>query len=395
MPSKVLVTGLVASLLVAGACSSGSGTSATASSATPGASATATGNATTQQTTAAANAFLATLSAEQKDTVSFDWTDTAQKQRWSNFPPVAFQRAGLQWKDLGQASQDAFLKIMQASLSAEGYNRVLAEWAADDANAAATGQSDLFGKQYYYVAIIGAPTDAGPWMYQFGGHHLAVNATVAGGRISVTPSFIGDQPASYTDAGGKTVRPLGDIEDEAFALVNSFDDTQKKAAVLGDTPINLVLGPGEDGKTIATEGLPLSQMNPQQQAAAVKLISHYTGLADDTDAAARLDEIKAGLAQTAFAWYGPTTAGQPAYFRFTGPTLVIEYAPQGGGGPGGGQGGPPSGGAPPSGAAPGGAGGGAGGGDAAAGAAISGATIDHIHGVYRDPTNEYGSKYAS
>jgi len=148
-----------------------------------------------------------------------------------------------------------------------------------------------------------------------------------------------------------------------------------------------VLGPGEDGKTIAAEGPPLSQMNPQQQAAAGKLIGHYTGLADDTDAAARLDEVKAGLEQRAFAWYRTTTAGQPAYFLFTGPTLVIEHAPQGGGGPGG----RPIGGAPPSGAAP----GGAGGGDAGAGAAITGATIDHIHGIYRDPTNEYGSKYAS
>lgn len=390
MPRKLVVTGVVASLLVAGACASGGGTSTATSTAATSTAAATSNSATTQRTTAATDAFLATLSAQQKDTVSFEWTDTAQKQRWSNFPPVAFQRAGLQWKDLGQPSQDAFLKIMQASLSAEGYNRVLAEWAADDANAAATGQSDLFGKQYYYVAIIGTPTDASPWMYQFGGHHLAVNATVAGGRVSVTPSFIGDQPASYTDGSGNTVRPLGDIEDEAFALVNSLDDTQKKAAVLGDTPINLVLGPGEDGKTIAAEGLPLSQMNAAQQAAAVKLISHYSGLVDDADAAARLDEIKAGLAQTTFAWYGPTTAGQPAYFRFTGPTLVIEYAPQGGG-PGGGQGGPPSGGAPPSGAAP----GGAGGGDAGAGAAITGATIDHIHGIYRDPTNEYGSKYAS
>src|SRR5689334_22584890 len=270
MPRKLLVTGVVASLLMAAACSSRSDTSVATSttSASSGAATTSTSSATTRQTTAAANAFLATLSAEQKDTVSFEWTDTAQKQRWSNFPPVAFQRAGLQWEDLGQPSQDAFLKIMQASLSTEGYNRVLAEWAADDANAAATGQSDLFGKQYYYVAIIGTPTDAGPWMYQFGGHHLAVNATVAGGRVSVTPSFIGDQPASYTDGSGNTVRPLGDIEDEAFALVNSLDDTQKKAAVLGDTPINLVLGPGEDGKTIAAEGLPLSQMNAAQQAAA-------------------------------------------------------------------------------------------------------------------------------
>jgi hypothetical protein len=387
------IAGAATVLLVATACSSGtSGSTATSTVPSTSASASATGNATTQKVTAAANAFLATLDDTQKDTVSFDWTDTAQKQRWSNFPPVAFQRAGLQWGDLSQAQQDAFLAIMQASLSAEGYDRVLAEWAADDANAAATGQSDLFGKKYYYVALIGTPTDAGPWMYQFGGHHLAVNATIAGGKISATPSFIGDQPASYTDASGKTVRPLGDIEDEAFTLVNSLDATQKQAAVLGDTPINLVLGPGEDGKTIATEGVPLSQLTADQQATALKLIGHYTGLIDDADAAARTDEIKAGLGQISFAWYGPTTAGSAAYFRFTGPTVVIEYAPQGGGG--GPQGGPPSGGAPPSGAQNGGAQGG-GSPDADAGATIASASIDHIHGIYRDPTNEYGSKYAS
>lgn len=88
-----------------------------------------------------------------------------------------------------------------------------------------------------------------------------------------------------------------------------------------------------------------------------------------------------GLDRTYFAWYGPTTPGSPAYFRVTGPTVVIEYAPQGGGGPGGGgpQGGSGQGGSP----------------DAAAGAAISGASLDHIHGIYRDPTNEYGAKYAS
>ncbi len=45
---------------------------------------------------------------------------------------------------------------------------------------------------------------------------MTVNATIAGPNISLTLSFIGAQPASYTDAAGKTVRPLGDIEDEAF-----------------------------------------------------------------------------------------------------------------------------------------------------------------------------------
>lgn len=317
---------------------------------------------------AAANAFLATLSDAEKKTVSFAWSDTAQKQRWSNLPQGLYQRAGLMWGDMSEAQQNAWLKVMQATLSAEGYNRVLAEWNADDALAAAQGSGGgggpggqlLFGKKYYWVAIIGTPSETSAWQWQWGGHHVTVNATIVGANIALTPSFIGVQPATYTDANGNTVRPLGDIEDEAFALVNTLDATQQQAAILGATPIDLVLGPGQDGKTIQTEGLPAAQLTAAQQAALLTLIGHYAGLVNDAAAAARMAEIKAGLAQTAFAWYGPTTAGSAAYFRISGPSLVIEYAPQGGGGTGTGLGGA--------------------------------ASNQHIHGIYRDPTNDYGAK---
>jgi Protein of unknown function (DUF3500) len=392
----------IAAVAVVASCSSGTSGSAPAAPTSTGPTSTgptSTGAATASTGTAvpavtsAATAFLAALDDSQRDAVLFEWTDTAQKQRWSNFPPVAFQRAGLQWGDLSQPQQDAWLAIMRAALSTEGYDRVLAEWAADDANAELTGQPDLFGRQYYYVALIGNPSETDPWMWQFGGHHLAVNAAVAGGRVSVTPSFLGSQPGSYTDADGTTVRPLGDIVDDAFALLDSLDDAQKQAAVLGDAPINLVLGPGEDGQTVAPEGVPLSGLTDAQRAAALTLIRHYTGLVNDADAAARTAEVESGLDQTSFAWFGPTTPGSVAYFRVTGPTILIEYAPQAaGGGPGGGgAGGGPPGGGPPSGAPQ----GGGAGGEGQAGAAIAGATEDHIHGIYRDPTNEYGSKYAS
>jgi Protein of unknown function (DUF3500) len=95
---------------------------------------------------------------------------------------------------------------MQASLSSEGYQRVLAEWNADEALAqhgGGGGGQTQFGKKYYYIALIGTPSDSDPWMWQFGGHHVTVNATVAGGHILATPSFIGVQPSSYTDASGR------------------------------------------------------------------------------------------------------------------------------------------------------------------------------------------------
>lgn len=81
----------------------------------------------TTEIAAAANAFLGTLSAAEKSAGLFDWTDTAQRQRWSNLPQGLFDRAGLMWGDLSQAQQDAWLAVMQATLSTEGYTRVRAE----------------------------------------------------------------------------------------------------------------------------------------------------------------------------------------------------------------------------------------------------------------------------
>lgn len=110
------------------------------------------------------------------------------------------------------------------------------------------------------------------------------------------------------------MRPLGDIEDDAFALIGLLDATQQ-TAILGDTPIDLVLGPGQDGKTILPEGLPASRMTDDQRSALLALIGHYGGLGNAEDTAARMAEIEEALDQTYLAWYGPTAPGSAAYFR--------------------------------------------------------------------------------
>jgi hypothetical protein len=251
------------------------------------------------------------------------------------------------WGDLSTESQDAWLAVMKATLSDEGYQRVLAEWAADDQ---LSGGQGSFGQQYYWVAIIGTPSTTDAWQWQWGGHHVTVNATVVGTEVSLTPSFIGVQPATY-DADGQEVRPLGDIETEAFALVGSLDSDQQGKAVLGDTPIDLVLGPGEDGRTIESEGLAGSEMTDEQKQAFLALIAEYGGLLNDEDAAARMATLEAELDDTYFAWYGPTTEGSGIYFRITGPSIVVEYSGQ----------------------------------------QMGGDASNHVHGIYRDPTNDYGA----
>src|SRR4030095_4612944 len=116
-----------------------------------------------------------------------------------------------------------------------------------------------------------------PWILQFGGHHLALNITLSGERGVLTPSLVAAQPALYT-LNGKTVRPLGQETDKSFALLNALDENQRKQAILSYNLADLVLGPGNDGKTIQPEGLKASAMNEAQRAMMLDVISEWTGI---------------------------------------------------------------------------------------------------------------------
>ena len=164
----------------------------------------------------------------------------------------------------------------------------------------------MFGKDLYFFSILGTPSETSPWMLQFGGHHLALNITIAGPQGILTPSLTAAQPALYT-LNGKTVRPLGQENDKAFALLAALDEGQRQQAVLNYRVSDLVLGPGQDGKTIQPEGLKASAMSDPQRVMLLDLISEWAGIVHDRAAAARMAEIKAGLAETWFAWSGATT----------------------------------------------------------------------------------------
>ncbi|HLX44680.1 MAG TPA: DUF3500 domain-containing protein [Bryobacteraceae bacterium] len=312
----------------------------------------------TSRIVSAANTFLSTLEQKQRDSVLFAFDDEAQRARWSNLPTTIVRRAGLSMGSLSDAQRSAAMALVSTALSRRGFEKVQQIMDGDELLKTNEKSSKMFGKSLFYVAILGKPSEKDPWMLQFGGHHLALNITIAAERGILTPSLTGAQPALY-NVNGKTVRPLGEENDKAYALLNALDESQKKQAILNYRVADLVLGPGQDGKTIQPEGLKASAMNEHQRAMLLDLISEWAGIVHESAAAARMSEIKAAIEDTWFAWSGSTTVtpgrNGTAYYRIQGPKLVIEYAPQ------------PLGGDP---------------------------TL-HIHTIYRDPTNDYGRKVAA
>jgi len=319
----------------------------------------------TKRIVSAAQALLATLDDAGRAKVQFPF-EGPQKARWSNLPSGIFQREGLRIADLTSTQRDAVRTLLTTALSRQGYEKAEAIMQGDEmlrqgepANGPGGGRRGgrpggpggvNFGKDQYFLAFLGTPSTTQPWMLQFGGHHLAINLTMGGSQASMTPSLPAAQPATYT-IEGRTVRPLGAENDKAFALINALDNAQRSQAILPYRVADLVLGPGQDGRTIQPEGIRASALTASQQAMLLELAREWAGIMHDAFATARMAEIKTNLPNTYFAWSGPTTNGSAAYFRVQGPTVVIEYAPQGG--------------------------------------------VDHIHTIYRDPTNDYGARFAS
>ena len=307
----------------------------------------------------AANFYLATLDDRQRARALLPLNSTT-RSNWSNLPTGAVfqngatQRNGLKLGDMSKDQQYAALAVVAAALSPAGYRKVIDIVNADENLEQSRGASRpannrvRFGRAEYYVAILGTPSETEPWMIQFGGHHLAINVTLAGSDNTLSPSHTGAQPSTYS-LNGETVRPLGRENDIAFELINALSDAQRDRAILDYEVKDTVLGPGHDGEVIQPEGIRAAGFSEAQRALLVDLVAEWVGILNEEAAGAKMAEIEANLDDTYFAWSGPTSNGSAAYFRIQGPTVIVEYAPQG--------------------------------------------STDHIHSFYREPGNDYGAGF--
>ena len=276
---------------------------------------------------------------------------------WSNYPVSDVPRPGLRLSNLSAAQRDAAMHLLQVALSPKGYQKILDIMGSDEA-LSKSGMPYCSGAACYTIGIFGEPSTAKPWMLEFGGHHLGLNITMLGEHGVMTPTLTGAQPAVYS-SNGKSVRVLAEENDKAFALLKALDDSQRKQAILNYRVDDLVVGPGHAGETIQPEGLKAAAMNEKQQAMLLDVISEWAGIINDAYAQPRMAEIKAGLAETYFAWSGPTTyepkKNGTSYYRIQGPKLIIDFSPQG----------------------------------------VGGDTTMHVHTMYRAPTNDYGRAFIS
>ncbi|MEM6363619.1 MAG: DUF3500 domain-containing protein [Planctomycetota bacterium] len=292
---------------------------------------------------AAVQAFMASLDQSQRAKV-LEELKSDERTRWTNLP----QRSGNGGLALGKCNEKqmmAFCDLMATLLSDEGYRKICNVMLADDQLLDGGQPRPGFGTEDFFVVLFGEPSPTEPWGFQLDGHHLGLNLSVYGNDITLAPSHTGAQPVVFK-IDDQEIRPLAGENDLAFELVGSFTQTQKQIAILSDRRGNLVAGPGKDQIPqlggLSCDGFSESQMKLLEQ-----LIFEWVGILPPEQAESRMQALKREIPKMRFGWRGRTRNGSAIYYSIQGPTLLIEYAAQ----------------------------------DRRA---------NHIHTIYRDPTNAYG-----
>lgn len=325
---------------------------------------------------AAAAAWLETLAPHQRGLAHWpgpeDDDAEAERLRWYYTPT---DHGGLPLGQQRPAQQSLAMQLVATGLSRAGYVTVCTVIGWENVLDHLEGWSVDWGRErgrdpgLYYLRVFGTPGGDRPWGWRFGGHHVSLNNLVVDGRVrSVTPCFLGADPASAPLLGGADLRPLGTAEDLARGLVRSLPaDLRARAVLLDRAPSDIVggnrsrlsdgdrmvqlpdvwrerfteprlldrvtrmaegaeAGSGFDegdhhrlALTTEPKGLPASELDDAQRELLRTLLSAYVGrvpdgLAPDVD----LDTVH-------LAWAGSTEPGQPHYYRLQGGRLLVEW----------------------------------------------------------------------
>ena len=303
----------------------------------------------------AANAFLEALTPDQRSQAVYDF-DSPLRPNWSNLPAgmTRFERNGVRIGNLGTEQAALMHAFLERALSPDGYSTVV-EVVGAEAVLASSSRAGRMGwsADNYWLAFFGEPSSTNPWGWQFGGHHLAVNVTVIGGRSYLSPTLVAVEPASY-DAGGYTAAPLAAELESGLALFNSLADDRRSDARLTGRPREMAAGAGQDGYIPPLEGSKAADWSGAQRSMLMDTVALWVGLLPEASAQTRLSEIRADLDETYFAWHGDPEGKGSVYYRIQGPTLIVEFSTQGN----------------------------------------LGGDSGHYHSIYRDPSNEYGARAA-
>jgi hypothetical protein len=334
------------------------------------------------QVVKAADAWLASLTAAQRKTATYDFGNTTAKEQWSNFPAFFKPRTGVAYTDMSAAASKAGRTLARAVLSKQGYKQYSDTRQADNylgvtdsgagpggngggppnggtggppnggtgtapsatptASAVATptptavtttspaatvpagGATGNFGQGNFYISVFGSPSNKQAFMVSFNGHHMSFNITFQAKQLANTPEFSGVEPSDFT-LNNEHYQPMKLEADAAFALLPKLPSQAKLSQSFDD----VLVGPQKDGQFPTTHsGVKVTALSAAARKQVTALIRAYVGDVPDAIAKPLMARYEKQYAKTYVAYAGSTVDAPGTYIRIDGPQAWIELAVQ-------------------------------------------------------------------
>lgn len=273
----------------------------------------------------AAVAFLAALTPEQRAKTTFP-VDDPEWRKWMNVH--RYTRQGVSFEEMSEAQRASAFGLLRAALSAKGLklsqdimklNHSLGE--LNNNNFAE------YGEWLYHLTVMGEPSADRPWGWQIDGHHLIINYFVLGDQVVMTPAFYGSEPVVARAGKYQGTAILQEEQSRGLAMLRSLDAAQRRKAVLETAkPGNNNLTEAfKDNVDLDYAGIPGAALTAAQRNGLLALIELYVNNLRDGHARVKMDEVRAHLDRTHFAWIGGDADDSVYYYRIHSPVVLIEF----------------------------------------------------------------------
>jgi hypothetical protein len=239
-----------------------------------------------------------------------------------------YVRQGVSFKEMTDAQRDVAFGLVRASLSAKGLqltrdimrlNHTLGELNNDN--------FIEYGEWLYNITVMGSPSSTEPWGWQLDGHHVIVNYFVLGDQVVMTPSFFGSEPVIAESGKYKGTAILQDEQRDGLTFLRALTEAQRSKAVLsvskdGNNNIGEAF---KDNVQLAYAGLAGADMTSAQREQLLSLVAMFVGNMDDGHAKVKMEEVRAHVDRTYFAWIGGAADDSVYYYRIHSPVILIEF----------------------------------------------------------------------
>jgi len=268
--------------------------------------------------------FLAALTPEQRARTAYP-IDDLEWRKWNNVHRYA--RQGVSFREMSETQRERAFALLRAGLSARGLDRSRNIMRLNGHLAVVLNNFTDYGDDLYNVTVMGTPSASEPWGWQLDGHHLIINYFVLGDQVVMTPTFMGSEPISTSEGRYAGISLFQDEQNTGLAVLRALTAEQRRVAVLDSAKVrnNSLAQAFRDNLTLEYAGLKGSSMTAAQKNALLAVIAEFVGNMADGHARVRMDEVRAHIDNTYFAWIGTTDPAGVFYYRIHSPVILIEF----------------------------------------------------------------------